>query len=140
MSKQFKFHDVKVLKKVTTLGAGDMGDGSKVYTEMLIGEDTHISINFTAVGKGRIIIGSGVTIAPNVTIYTSMPRLSKKGHNKYVTGHEPVSADVVIEDGVFIGTGCVIGCGVTIKKGTVLTPLTNVKPFTTYERTYQKWK
>ena len=131
--------DANVIGDLKTGENGDICDGGKIYCDMELGENVHISVNFTGIGKGKINIGTNSTIAPNVTVYTSYPNHRTGATNKYVTNHQGKVGDVYIGDNVFIGTGCVIGAGVEIEDGSIVEPLTHIKPFTVWKNT-KKWR
>lgn len=121
LSRTFKIYPTaKIVSKKFKHGkVGDICDFTFIACDTEIGERSHIANHCCFVGKGKLKIGNGVTIAPHVIIYTSFPdtRLDK---NKYCKNHNPIIGDVIIEDDVFIGTNSVISAGVRIKKNTVI--------------------
>ena len=78
-------------------------------------EGAFINRNCTIVSMDRIKIGNGVTIGPNVCVFDH-------DHNTDLNqGASPyVSAEVIIEDGVWIGAQAVILKGVHIGKNAVI--------------------
>lgn len=113
---------------------GDIGDFCFISCKLTLGNNIHISVRNTMIGKGAIFIGEGTSIAPNCVFYTSMPILSTGANNKYVKGHKPLIKDIKIGKNVFIGACSVIGCGAEIKDGVHLPPFSHIKPGEIIER------
>ncbi len=90
--------------------------------------------------RAKIKIGSYVLIGPNVTIITGDHRTDVIGrHIEEITDEEklPVNdADVVIEDGVWIGSNVTILKGVTVGEGSILAAgsvvTKNIEPYSVY--------
>ena len=117
---------------------GDICDGCRISSELILEDGVHIAMGVKIVGKGKVYIGKGSTIAPGVVIYTSMPNL-KKATNGYCEEHSPIVGDVRIGKNVFIGSNAVIGCGCEILDDTVVQPCENIKPKTIFKRS-SKWQ
>ena len=102
------------IKGASQIAAGAMvkaSGGRIVLNGGFIGKNSNI------VSKKEIIIGAGVTIAPNVCIYDhdhNHEFISDKKAAQYIC------APVKIEDNVWIGANAVICKGVTIGKGAVV--------------------
>ena len=83
-----------------------------------IGNDCSVNTNVRIdAATGRIVIGDGVMIAPNVVIRAanhSMRREQPMRLQKSTPGH------IVIEDDVWIGSNSVITSDVTLARGTVV--------------------
>lgn len=100
------------IKRGAFFGPGhhvEIGDNSD------IGRDAYIA----GIGRGgRLVIGNNVMMAPDVLIYTRTHAFE----NPYLPINQQgsYSADVVIEDDVWIGTRSTILAGVTIGKGAVV--------------------
>ncbi len=81
------------------------------------GDRSHLGVaSYLNAVEGRILIGSGVAIAPLTQIYaySNSVEVGKKIRESYRV------ADVVIEDDVLIGSAVTILPGVTIGKGAVV--------------------
>jgi maltose O-acetyltransferase len=78
-----------------------------------IGQNTAINRNCYLDGRGELIIGSNVSISPEVKLITADHDLQSKDF-------EFRKESIVIEDYVWIGTGVIILPGVKIKKGAVV--------------------
>ncbi|MFI8199481.1 DapH/DapD/GlmU-related protein [Streptomyces sp. NPDC085942] len=79
------------------------------------GENVFVNQGCTFMDKGGIRIGSGVMIAPKVSLITGghpLPRAERRAFLSF--------APIVIEDDVWIGTAAVITQGVTIGAGAVV--------------------
>lgn len=86
--------------------------GSNVH----IGDDFYGNVNLTLVDDVDIRIGSGVMIAPNVTLTTTGHPVHPDLRHDYNRFSEPI----VIEDKVWIGSNAVVLPGVTIGYGSVI--------------------
>lgn len=64
-------------------------------------------------GKARILIGDGVRIAPNVRFHAA-------GHDPAHPELADVGADIVVEDGAWLGAGAILLPGVRIGRGAVV--------------------
>ena len=64
-------------------------------------------------GKAHILIGDGVRIAPNVRFHAA-------GHDAARPELPDTGADIVVEDGAWIGAGAVLLPGVRIGRGAVV--------------------
>jgi len=115
-----------------------------------LGDDVYVNFGLTLVDDGEVHVGDRVMIAPGVTITTTghpvHPDLRRDGTQ--------FSADVRIEDDVWIGTGAtilpgvVIGAGSVVAAGSVVTahvppavvvagvPARVVRPITDADRTF----
>lgn len=108
------------------------GEGSVLDMNMVIAnpQNVHVGdnvmlrygLNIINSPKEHVWIGSGSVIAPNVTIVTnSHNRVAGKTFSEVAVSHEnDKSADVVIEDNVWIGTNATILCGVRIGTGSIV--------------------
>ena len=81
-----------------------------------IGDNFYSNFNLTIVDDGRVTIGNGVMLAPNVTISTT----GHPVHPYYRAKGAQFSLPVVIEDSVCIGANEVVMTGVTIGKNSVI--------------------
>ena len=81
-----------------------------------IGDNTYINSNLTLVDDYIINIGSGVLMAPNVTISAT----GHPVHYKLRPHGEMYSFPVTIGDNVWIGSGTIIMPGVTIGSNSVI--------------------
>ncbi|MGW2844219.1 DapH/DapD/GlmU-related protein [Streptomyces sp. NPDC001108] len=79
------------------------------------GENVFVNQGCTFMDKGSIRIGSGVMIAPKVSLITGGHPLPLAERRQYLS-----FAPIVIEDDVWIGTSAVITQGVTIGAGAVV--------------------
>lgn len=86
--------------------------GSNVH----IGDDFYGNVNLTFVDDVEIRIGSGVMIAPGVTLTTTGHPVHPGLRHDYTRFSEPI----VIEDKVWIGSNAVVLPGVTIGYGSVI--------------------
>lgn len=86
--------------------------GSNVH----IGDDFYGNTNVTFVDDVEIRIGSGVMIAPNVTLTTT----GHPVHPDLRYDFNRFSAPIVVEDKVWIGSNAVVLPGVTIGYGSVI--------------------
>jgi len=64
-------------------------------------------------GRARILIGSGVRIAPNVRFHAA-------GHNPAHPELQDVGADIVVGDGAWIGASAILLPGIRIGAGAVV--------------------
>lgn len=91
-----------------------------------IGDDSIIGDHAFLDGREKLKIGNHVNIASEVLIYNCEHDINSEDFS-------PISADVVIEDYVFIGPRAIILPGVTIHKGAVVAAgavvTKNVEPF-----------
>ncbi len=89
-----------------------------------VGENFFANYNLTILDVGKVIIGSNVQIAPNVSIYTAGHPIHPESRNSgYEYGIEVIIGDnvwlggnVVINPGVHIGNNVVIGSGSVVTK------------------------
>jgi len=86
--------------------------GSNVH----VGDDFYGNVNLTFVDDVEIRIGSGVMIAPSVTLTTTGHPIHPGLREDYRRFSEPI----VIEDKVWIGSNAVVLPGVTIGYGSVI--------------------
>lgn len=114
---------------ITGCKYGDIGDLTCILCDVVLNDKVHIAIKNVFIGKGKVTIGEGTSIAPNCVFYTSMPNKNNQATNKYVIGHESIIANIKIGKNVFIGANSVIGCGAIIQDGVWLPPFSHVKPF-----------
>lgn len=81
-----------------------------------VGDDVYVNFGLTLVDDGEVHIGDRVMFGPHVTITTTghpvHPDLRKDGTQ--------FSAEVRIEDDVWIGSGAMIMPGITIGEGSVI--------------------
>jgi len=83
-----------------------------------VGRDTFIGYEvLIAGGDSTVTIGSGVDIAPRVTIITGTHDIDMQGDRSAGTGY---SRDIVVEDGVWIGAGVTVIGGVTIGRKSII--------------------
>ena len=115
-----------VLKKV--------GSNSSILRKVIlregnisIGDNTIINQFCLLDGRGELIIGNNVDIAPFVKIWTVE-------HDPNSPHHAPVNEPVIIKDNVWIASSAVILPGVTIGEGAVIAAnalvVKNVSPYT----------
>jgi maltose O-acetyltransferase len=89
-----------------------------------VGENFFANYNLTVLDVGKVIIGSNVQIAPNVSIYTAGHPIHPQSRN---SGYEYgigvtignnvwLGGNVVINPGVHIGNNAVIGSGSVVTK------------------------
>ena len=100
---------------------------------MIIGDDTFINYNFTALDSAYIKIGKNVFIGPNVNLMTPNHALRYQERNMTVNEDGTkndrefakaivigdncwLAANVTVIGGVKIGNGCVIGAGSVVTK------------------------
>ena len=110
---------------------GDICDQVFIRAKKLtIGENVHIAPGVKIVGNGEVIINDGVTIAPNVVIFSSRPALSFEypAGNKYGEKFKQLTGRIVIGANTFIGAGAVVGVNekgedLLINPGTVIRAL-----------------
>jgi len=101
-------------------GAGVYFD-HKVYIKFpwLVSFGSDVSVNrgvefYCGLREGsRVIVGSDVRIAPNVRFHAA-------GHDLDDAGLVENGADIVVEDGVWIGAGAIVLQGVRIGRGAVV--------------------
>jgi acetyltransferase-like isoleucine patch superfamily enzyme len=92
-------------------------------TGVHIGEDTNITPGLIVNDgySGLCRIGNRVSIATNVTLVgDSNPNNSRLRDEPHVAGHLIVTAPVVIEDDVWLGTNAVVLPGVTVGRGSIV--------------------
>lgn len=87
----------------------------KYGEKISVGENSRIGKNCTLGGKGGIKIGKNVVISKYVTIETAGLELEKGPPYNSHFGKE-----IIIEDGVWIGTNCIILNGVTIGENSII--------------------
>lgn len=97
----------------------------KNYNELkniYLGKYTSIGPNtlLLASKKGKIIIKDGSILGPSCKIYTRNHNYDCEGIDAIPYNHIQKCADVVIEEGVWIGESVIILPGVTIGKGAVI--------------------
>nr|WP_314467204.1 acyltransferase [uncultured Novosphingobium sp.] len=106
---------LKLSPKVIVMGPVRItppGTGGQVR----IGSRSFLNTNVRFGGKGGVTIGRFAQIAPNVSFETSSHELAfEDGRSR-----APVTAPVVVQDHVWIGTGAIILPGVTIGRGAVV--------------------
>jgi acetyltransferase-like isoleucine patch superfamily enzyme len=97
-------------------GAFFSADGGSIFVGngTAFNRNTHIN---ASVG-GRIKIGKGCLIGPNVVMRTASHRYDKQSTHIRLQGHE--SADICIADDVWIGANTVILGGVSVGKGAII--------------------
>ncbi len=100
-------HDVRVCSSARFLGAG----------HIILKEGTWIGHESMLVSTSLISIGAGVDIAPRVYIGTGTHMIDPVGER---TAGQGISKDVVIEDGVWIGTGSILLPGTRIGRKSVI--------------------
>ena len=83
-----------------------------------IGDWVYIGPNAHLNGSGGLWIGNNVSIAPNVTIYTSEHRY--EGSSCIPYGPEEDCGEVRIRDHVWIGNSVIILAGVTVEEGAIV--------------------
>ena len=96
--------------------------------EIIIGKDCHIGERcylWAGNNLGKIILGNGVSLAPEVFITASNYQFSKnfpfrdqicKEKNVRIGSDVWLGARVVVTAGVFIGDGCIVGAGAVVTK------------------------
>ena len=103
---------------------GSAGDGLWIEpplhvsygTNIHFGDNVFVNVGFTAVDDVPITVGDRVMFAPHVTVTTT----GHPVHPELRRGHEQFSAEVVIEDDVWVGSHAVILPGVRIGRGSVV--------------------
>jgi maltose O-acetyltransferase len=90
-----------------------MGPGHVRRANVRIGARTWINRQTCLDLRGGLEIGADVSISPNVMIVTAQ-------HDPHDPGFRYVSARVVVEDHVFIGSRATILPGVTVGRGAVI--------------------
>lgn len=95
---------------------------------IIIGKDCHIGEHcylWAGNNLGEIILGNGVSLAPEVFITSSNYQFSKnfpfrdqpsKEKNVKIGSDVWLGARVVVTAGVFIGDGCIVGAGAVVTK------------------------
>lgn len=94
-----------------------IAEGVKIYfpENIWIGDNTRVNYGVVLNGLDKIWIGSYVHLSPNCIINTGSLDYT------YPINRRPhISAPVIIEDGVWIGSGAKINLGVTIGEGSVI--------------------
>lgn len=83
-----------------------------------IGEDVNLNDGVYINGMGKLKIGNGCRIAPNVGIYTETHNIDRRDipFHKQGWSYSPI----IIEDDVWICAGAIITMGVKIGKGAVV--------------------
>lgn len=99
---------------------GDIYAGCKVFADLRLERDVHISFDVKIIGKGAVEIGKGSSLAPNCVLYTSRPDMIKNGKNGFCDSHEAVVGDILIGENVFLGANTVVEKGVTIADNVVV--------------------
>lgn len=90
-----------------------------------VGENFFANYNLTILDVAKVVIGSNVQIAPNVSIYTAGHPLDPEARNsgyEYGIGitigdNVRIGGNTVINPGVHIGSNVVIGSGSVVTKG-----------------------
>ena len=82
----------------------------KDYSRLAIGSNCHIGKNCFLDLRGNITIEDNVVIAMNNTFITHLDMNNSDLKNIY----QATQSDIVIKDGVYIGTNCTVLMGVTI--------------------------
>lgn len=127
----------RVGKKVV-IGGGERIAGNE---NISFGDDVYIgpdALIYTT--KAKLIFGNHITVGPRLTVITGDHRIDVVGeHISCLSDNEKLSendADVVIEDGVWIGVNVNIFKGVTIGRGSVIaggaTVIKDVPPYSIY--------
>lgn len=80
---------------------------------ILIGEDSSVGRNCMLDGRGRLTIGNHVSISPDVQLITG-------SHDLNSPDFSFVSAPIVLEDFVWVGSRATILPGVTVGRGAVV--------------------
>lgn len=83
-----------------------------------IGKRTSINQGVIIDGTGKVTIGNGVRIAPNVYLNTADHDFSDK--TKLIVDQGFTIGEIIIEDDVWIGTGVIINKGLRIGKGVII--------------------
>lgn len=95
------------------------GQKLKKHTEIILGDNLHITRNFVLQCANRIEIGNNVLIASDVFIIDynhGMNPLSKS----YLYNPLDISDGIIIKDGAWIGNNVTILCGVEIGKKAIV--------------------
>ncbi len=80
---------------------------------VLIGEDSSVGRNCMLDGRGQLTIGNHVSISPDVHLITG-------SHDLNSSDFRFVSAPIVLEDFVWVGSRATILPGVTVGRGAVV--------------------
>lgn len=99
--------EIKVGKKSAIRANTEL---SATHGQILIGDSCFINRNCMIVAHEKIVIGSGVTIGPNVNIYDH----DHDGAGGYI------SVPIVIENNVWIGAGSILLKGVRIGENSII--------------------
>lgn len=127
--------DVKLLRFPRNIAVRDnviIKKGAQICScnensKVRIGENTTIGFYTFVYASKSITIGSNCLIAPFVYIVDSDHSIDK---NTLINQQPNISAPIVIEDDVWIGTGAKILKGVTLSKGSVVAAGSVVKEST----------
>ena len=116
-----KLKYLKVGKNVTidSFGRLDCYESSHTLPNLVIGDNTMIGFNFTALCSTDLIIGKNVLIASHVFISTEDHGNNPECGKKYLS-QELISKPVYIEDNVWIGEKVTICKGVRIGKFSII--------------------
>ncbi len=89
----------------------------KVYypENIFLGDKTSINEGVILNARTKILIGNHVHISPGVIINTGTLDYQKKGEDR-----KHLASEVIIGDGVWIGSGAIINPGVTIGENSVV--------------------
>jgi galactoside O-acetyltransferase len=83
-----------------------------------IGDDCSINTNVRIdAAAGRIVIGNGVMIAPNVVLRAASHGMRREQPMRF---QKSTGGTIVVEDDVWIGSNSVITSDVTVARGTVV--------------------
>lgn len=91
-------------------------NAKKDLSNLSVGDNVYLGHNLSLDLKGKIDIGSDVTVSMNVTILTHMD----VGEIPLAKQYPSKTGKVTIKENTFIGTGAIILCGVTIGEGAVV--------------------
>jgi acetyltransferase-like isoleucine patch superfamily enzyme len=135
---KIKFHRIQIISPKARIRVGNRGSieiGRKCTFEegtliratngiISIGDSVYINRNTNIVARQSIIIGSGVTIGPNVCIYDHDHNFKVRNNHSEPFRTQPINigqnvwigANVIILKGVSIANNCVIGAGTIVNK------------------------
>lgn len=100
----------KIVGNLTCNGEGDIDDFCFINGDVALEDGVHIAIGCRIIGRGKVKIDKGSTLAPGVVLYTTIPEL-KKGYsaNKYGKNYKLNIGEISIGKNVFVGANSVIG-------------------------------
>lgn len=107
-------HVAELGEAVTISGAIRFGSPATTY----LGDDVSINDGLITVGSGKLVIGSHVHFGEDIRILTENHRFRNADSLPYDKAR--ITGDVVIGDGVWIGSWCRIMPGVTIGDGAIV--------------------